>query len=86
MAEFKNSIKIGIQLQAKNEVKQELQKMLDNIGKETKLNLDLGKSLNITALVKEVNKLKDNLNLDGVTKSAFASAKVFENEMSNLAE
>ena len=86
MAEFKNSIKIGIQLQAKNEVKQELQKMLDNIGKETKLNLDLGKSLNITALVKEVNKLKDSLNLDGVTKSAFASAKVFENEMSNLAD
>ena len=38
MAEFKNSIKLGIQLQPKNEVKQELQKMLDNISKETKLN------------------------------------------------
>lgn len=86
MADFKNSIKIGIQLQTKNEVKQELQKMLDNISKETKLNLDLGKSLNVSALVKEVNKLKESLNLDGITKSAFSSAKVFENELNNLAD
>lgn len=86
MAEYKNSIKIGIQLQTKNEVKQELQRMLDNISKETKLNLDLGKSLNVSTLVKEVNKLKDGLNLDGVTKSAFSSAKVFENELNNLAD
>lgn len=86
MADFKNSIKIGIQLQTKNEVKQELQKMLDNISKETKLNLDLGKSLNVSALVKEVNKLKESFNLDGVTKSAYSSAKVFENEMDNLAD
>lgn len=85
MAEFKNSIKLGIQLQPKNEVKQELQKMLDNISKETKLNLDLGKSLNVSALIKEVSKLKESLNLDGITKSAYSSAKVFENEMDNLA-
>lgn len=88
---FNSSIQIGIKLQPKNEVKQELQNMLNNISKEVKLNLNFDKgSLNFTTLNNELSKVKSNLkdsfNLDGITKSAYASAKSIEQEMNSLAD
>lgn len=88
---FNSSIQIGIRFQPKNEVKQDLQNMLNNISKEVKLNLNFDKgSLNFSRLNNELSKVKSNLkdsfNLDGITKSAYSSAKTMEKEMDKLAD
>lgn len=80
-----NNINIGIKFSPQNQVQSELQNMLNNISKNTKFTLDISKTLNINDINSKLdviqNKLKDSFNLDGVTKSAYSSAKVFEKQL-----
>lgn len=78
MANFKNGIQLSVKLDTKNQVESELNKLISELNKN-KIELNIN-----------TNNLKKNLqeafNLDGVTKSAYSSAKVFEKEMDNLAD
>lgn len=78
MANFKNGIQLSVKLDTKNQVESELNKLISDLNKN-KIELNIN-----------TNNLKKNLqeafNLDGITKSAYSSAKVFEKEMDNLAD
>lgn len=78
MADFKNGIRLSVKLDTKNQVESELNKLVSELNKN-KIELNI----NTDNLRKN---LKDAFNLDGITKSAYSSAKVFEKEMDNLAD
>ena len=81
-----NNIKIGFQFTPANQLKSELDTLLNNISKNTKLDF----KINFNDINKQLDtirsKLQNGLNLDGITKSAYSSAKVFENELNSLGE
>lgn len=89
MSDFRNSINLKIQLTPLKEVQSELKKMIDNISKEAKLDLNIN-NINFNELNKQLEKvrsnLKDTFNLDSKTKSAFSSAQTLSSEMDNLAD
>lgn len=78
MANFKNGIQLSVKLDTKDQAESELNKLISELNKN-KIDLNIN-----------TNNLKKNLqeafNLDGITKSAYSSAKVFEKEMDNLAD
>lgn len=78
MADFKNGIRLSVKLDTKNQVESELNKLVSELNKN-KIELNI----NTDNLRKN---LKDAFNLDGITKSAYSSAKTIEKEMDNLAE
>ena len=88
MADF---IKLGVKLDVGNAEKQ-LKSEIEKLSKSNlKLNIDFNsKNLNFNNIIKEVNnlnnKLKNGLNLDGITKSAYSSAKEIENQYKSLGE
>lgn len=73
-----SEIKLSVKIDSKNEVEKQLTQLISQLNKqEIKLNI------NTTNLKKN---LQDTFNLDGVTKSAYSSAKTIEKEMDSLAE
>ena len=72
---YDGKITLKVQLQPQKEVKEQLQSLINQLQKETKIELDFGKGKNTD--------LKKLYNLDGFVKSAKESAKVFE-EMARL--
>lgn len=78
MANFKNGIHLSVKLDTKNQVEGELNKLISQLNKN-KIELNV----NTDNLRKN---LKDAFNLDGITKSAYSSAKVFENEMNSIGD
>lgn len=78
MADFKNGIRLSVKLDTKNQVESELNKLVSELNKN-KIELNI----NTDNLRKN---LKDAFNLDGITKSAYSSAKVFENEMNSIGD
>lgn len=72
-----DNIKLSIKLD-KLQAEKDLTNFINSFNnKEMKLNID----------TKDIQKkLKESFNLDGVTKSAYSSAKVFENELDSIGE
>ena len=81
-----NNIKIGFQFTPANQLKSELNTLLNNISKNTKLDFKINFNDINQQLDTIRSKLQNGLNLDGITKSAYSSVKVFENELNSLGE
>ena len=81
-----NNIKIGFQFTPANQLKSELNTLLNNISKNTKLDFKINFNDINQQLDTIRSKLQNGLNLDGITKSAYSSAKLFENELNSLGE
>ena len=79
-----DNITIKINFTPEQQLKNELQNLLNNISKNTKINLKLNLSDMTNQLNEVKTRLKESFNLDGVTKSAYSSAKTIENEFKSL--
>ena len=87
-----HEIKLGVQLdssKAKSEFKSLVKQLSDNKNLKIKIDFD-SKNFNLSSITKEIDnlnkKLKNGLNLDGFTKSAYSSAKEIEYQYKTLGE
>lgn len=85
-----NNIKLGVKLDTTN-LQSNLQSEINKISNNTKIKLTIDQSnFNFNEITNQIdkisNKIKNGLNLDGITKSAYSSAQVFNQEMSSIEE
>ena len=87
-----HEIKLGVQLdssKAKSEFKSLVEQLSNNKNLKLKIDFD-SKNFNLSSINKEIDnlnkKLKNGLNLDGFTKSAYSSAKEIESQYKTLGE
>lgn len=87
-----HEIKLGVQLdssKAKSEFKSLVEQLSNNKNLKLKIDFD-SKNFNLSSITKEIDnlnkKLKNGLNLDGFTKSAYSSAKEIESQYKTLGE
>ena len=87
-----HEIKLGVQLdssKAKSEFESLVKQLSNNKNLKLKIDFD-SKNFNLSSITKEIdkinNKLKNGLNLDGITKSAYSSAKEIESQYKTLGE
>ena len=87
-----HEIKLGVQLdssKAKSEFESLVKQLSNNKNLKLKIDFD-SKNFNLSSITKQIdnlnNKLKNGLNLDGFTKSAYSSAKEIESQYKTLGE
>ena len=87
-----HEIKLGVQLdssKAKSEFESLVKQLSNNKNLKLKIDFD-SKNFNLSSITKQIdnlnNKLKNGLNLDGITKSAYSSAKEIESQYKTLGE
>ena len=85
-----NNIKLGVKLDTAD-LQKNLQSEINKISSSTNIKLNIDKNgFNLNDISSQIDKLasklKNGLNLDGLTKSAYSSAQVFNQELNTLSE